>query len=224
MIKSMQDLTNKLILASSSDKMKLTDKDVEEIFETSIADLTLLTEALELINSWMDIGAAYNLSSLSKAMNNKTTFNLVRNIFVDEIPNYYVYAFEPTTTIPKQGSTLLRKRRIKILNFGGSKTTSPKLKIYRERKVQTALKPTKDIISKTFFINNYNDAFIALAGGTAKLKNSGRHNKALKSLNTVVRHTVFTCLSYQFEHEVLVNTTEVKCKVITVLQDKKAKK
>lgn len=217
MITSMRDLIDKLKCVSGL--RNITDKQLESIFKVSVGDLELITDIAILINLWMIQYESATLSKLSKLLRSKDSFTLIRNIFVShDKPSYYTYGFNPKDGVAyKVGSTILRKRRINILNFGASEKPTPKLNLYKNRSVVLSLKPSIKLFEKTFFYNSNNKDFSDLRTLTRTL-NIQALGANLHLINLVRQlHSLMSkCDSFKHEAEVLVNISEIKCKVTKV--------
>lgn len=106
-----------------------------------------------------------------------------------------------------------------MLNFGGSKTQDvPPTRDLRNRKIHTSVKCTAELRNKTFFYNSYKhnkkqfNELHRLCLDLVRHRLDEDSEDFLNNLEELMR----ACYNYKVEEEVLVNISEVKCKVIKV--------
>lgn len=218
MVQGLKDLTTRLSKLKTK-KIVMID-DLSEALGLKSKDIQNLGIMFDTLISWISGGGSKaDLKTLSDLCKRKDVFKFMHTVFASSTPPYYTYAFDTNKSkLPATGATLLRKKSVDILNFGGSKTTSvPLTDDLLNRQIHTYVKSNAELIGKTFFHNSYSQnkkTFIELRNICSKLQQ--KCDKNSESFLTYLEDLIDVCHSYNVEEEIFVNISEIKCKVSKV--------
>jgi hypothetical protein len=215
----MAEFTSKLLILKT--KKSIAIGDISKVIDMKPDDVRKLSIMFRLIMSWISGGGhKSHLANMSNLCKNKKLFSFMHNVFAIKTPAYYTYAFNTSKRkLPVSGATLLRKRPVDVLNFGGSKTQAvPLTEELLKRQVHTYVKESLELRNKTFFYNSYqynSKTFMVLRKVCSMFIHQTSDNE-VEAFFVNLADLIGVCQEYNVEEEVLVNISEIKCKVTMV--------
>jgi hypothetical protein len=219
MIKDLEELTSKLSTLKTKKSIAL--EDIAKALGMSLAEVRNISIMLQTIMTWISSGGHKSLlANMSKLCKSKKLFSFMHNVFASTTPTYYTYAFNTSKRkLPVPGATLLRKRPVDVLNFGGSKTQDvPLSEDLLKRNLHTYVKASLELRAKTFFYNSYqynSKTFMALRKVCSMFIHQTSDTE-VEAFFVNLADLIGVCQEYKVEEEILVNISEIKCKVVKV--------